>query len=80
MDDYEANHHVTPAPAPQQEEENDDAQAPDEEVMPDPGVLPDSVMGIESPESMDSMVNQRANEAIRMAKEWAKQQIDNLGK
>ncbi len=80
MDDYEANHHVTPAPAPQQEEENDDAQAPDEEVMPDPGVLPDSVMGIEIPEGMDSMVNQMANEAIRMAKEWAKQQIDNLGK
>lgn len=80
MDDYEANHHVAPAPAPQQEEENDDAQTPDEEVMPDPGVLPDSVMGIEIPEGMDSMVNQMANEAIRMAKEWAKQQIDNLGK
>lgn len=80
MDDYEANHHVAPAPAPQQEEENDDAQTPDEEVMPDPGMLPDSVMGIEIPEGMDSMVNQMANEAIRMAKEWAKQQIDNLGK
>ena len=80
MDDYEANHHVAPAPAPQQEEENDDAQNPDEEVMPDPGMLPDSVMGIEIPEGMDSMVNQMANEAIRMAKEWAKQQIDNLGK
>ena len=80
MDDYEANHHVVPAPAPQQEEENDDAQTPDEEVMPDPGMLPDSVMGIEIPEGMDSMVNQMANEAIRMAKEWAKQQIDNLGK
>jgi hypothetical protein len=26
------------------------------------------------------MVNQMANEAIRMAKEWAKQQIDNLGR
>ena len=37
-------------------------------------------MGIEVPEGMDSMVNQMANEAIRMAKEWAKQQIDNLGK
>ena len=80
MDDYEANHHVAPAPAPQQEEENDDAQTPDEEVMPDPGMLPDSVMGIEIPEGMDSMVNQMANEAIRMAKQWAKQQIDNLGK
>ena len=36
-------------------------------------------MGIEIPEGMDSMVNQMATEAIRMAKEWAKQQIDNLG-
>ena len=37
------------------------------------------LMGIEIPEGMDSMVNQMANEAIRMAKEWAKQQIDKLG-
>ena len=36
--------------------------------------------GIEVPEGMDSMMNQMATEAIRMAKEWAKQQIDNLGK
>jgi len=78
MDDYEANHHITPPPAPQQDE-SDDAQGQDEEVMPDPGMLPDSVMGIEIPEGMDSMVNQMANEAVRMAKEWAKQQIDNLG-
>ena len=79
MDDYEASHHVTPPPAPvQQDEYTDEGQ--DEEAMPDPRVLPDSVMGIEIPEGMDSMVNQMANEAIRMAKEWAKQQIDNLGK
>ena len=78
MDDYEANHHITPPPAPQQDE-SEDAQGEDEEVMPDPGMLPDSVMGIEIPEGMDSMVNQMANEALRMAKEWAKQQIDNLG-
>ena len=77
MDDYEANHHVTPPPAPQQEE-GDESQ--DEEVMPDPGLVPDSVMGIEVPEGVDSMVNQMANEAIRMAKEWAKQQIDQLGR
>ncbi len=78
MDDYEANHHITPppAPAPQNDE---DADAQDEEDMTDPRMLPDSVMGIEIPEGMDSMVNQMANEAIRMAKEWAKQQIDNLG-
>lgn len=79
MDDYEANHPriLPPAPAPQ----NDSDDPMDEEdVMPDPGMLPDSVMGIEIPEGMDSMVNQMANEAIRIAKEWAKQQIDNLGK
>jgi hypothetical protein len=78
MDDYEANHPRIAPPTVQQDEENDDPQ--DEEVMPDPRVLPDSVMGIEIPEGMDSMVNQMATEAIRMAKEWAKQQIDNLGK
>ena len=78
MDDYEANHHITPPPAPRQDE-SDDAQGQDEEVVPDPSMLPDSVMGIEIPEGMDSMVNQMANEAVRMAKEWAKQQIDNLG-
>ena len=78
MDEYEAKHNITPppAPAPQADE---DADAQDEEDMTDPRILPDSVMGIEIPEGMDSMVNQMANEAIRMAKEWAKQQIDNLG-
>ena len=78
MDEYEAKHNITPppAPAPQTDE---DAAAQDEEDMTDPKILPDSVMGIEIPEGMDSMVNQMANEAIRMAKEWAKQQIDNLG-
>ena len=78
MDEYEAKHNITPppAPAPQTDE---DADAQDEEDMTDPRILPDSVMGIEIPEGMDSMVNQMANEAIRMAKEWAKQQIDNLG-
>ena len=77
MDDYEANHpHIAP-PTVQQDENNDEPQ--DEEAMPDPRMLPDSVMGIEIPEGMDSMVNQMATEAIRMAKEWAKQQIDNLG-
>ena len=79
MDEYEAKHNITPppAPAPQNDE---DANAQEEEDMTDPRMLPDSVMGIEIPEGMDSMVNQMANEAIRMAKEWAKQQIDNLGK
>ncbi|MBR3452142.1 MAG: DUF4339 domain-containing protein [Muribaculaceae bacterium] len=78
MDDYEANHHITPPPAPvPQTDEEADAQT--EEDMTDPRMLPDSVMGIEIPEGMDSMVNQMANEAVRMAKKWAKQQIDNLG-
>ena len=81
MDDYEANHRITPPPAPQQQEgEDPQDQNQDEEMVPDPRMLPDSVMGIEIPEGMDSMVNQMANEAVRMAKEWAKQQIDNLGK
>ena len=79
MDDYESRHNVTPPPAPQpQQEEEEDAYTGEEDN--DPMGLPDSIMGIEVPEGMDSMVNQMANEAIRMAKEWAKQQIDNLGK
>ena len=78
MDDYESNHRITPPPAPvPQTDEEADAQT--EEDMTDPRMLPDSVMGIEIPEGMDSMVNQMANEAVRMAKKWAKQQIDNLG-
>ena len=76
MDEYESKRGITPPPAPAPQ--NEDSQ--DEEAMPDPGVLPDSIMGIQIPDGMDSMVNQMANEAIRMAKEWAKQQIDNLGK
>lgn len=79
MDDYESRHNVTPPPAPQpQQEEEEDAYTGEKDN--DPMGLPDSIMGIEVPEGMDSMVNQMANEAIRMAKEWAKQQIDNLGK
>lgn len=78
MDDYEANHHITPPPAPVPQTD-EDADAQTEEDMTDPRMLPDSVMGIEIPEGMDSMVNQMANEAVRMAKKWAKQQIDNLG-
>ncbi len=80
MDDYESRHQsiTPPAPAPVPQDDEDDGQ--DEGVVPDERMLPDSVMGIEVPEGMDSMVNQMANEAIRMAKEWAKQQIDNMGK
>ena len=77
MDDYESKHPQVAPPAPDPQYDEGDEQ--DEEVMPDPRMMPDSIMGIEVPEGMDSMVNQMANEAIRMAKEWAKQQIDNLG-
>ena len=80
MDDYEAHHKITPPPAPAPQNDEGDEPQDEEEVMPDPRMLPDSIMGFEIPEGMDSMVNQMANEAIRMAKEWAKQQIDNLGK
>lgn len=76
MDDYEARHNVTPAPAPVPQQDEDQ---PDEDATVDP-ILPDSVMGIEVPDGLDSMVNQIADEAIRMAREWAKQKIDNLGK
>ena len=81
MDDYEARNHVTPPPTPQTQQDEDAEEYPgDEDAASDPMALPDSIMGIEVPEGLDSMVNQMANEAIRMAKEWAKQQIDNLGK
>ena len=81
MDDYEARHKVTPPPTPQPQQDEEGEGYPEEDnATNDPMALPDSIMGIEIPEGMDSMVNQMANEAIRMAKEWAKQQIDNLGK
>ncbi|MBQ9822422.1 MAG: DUF4339 domain-containing protein [Muribaculaceae bacterium] len=79
MDDYEANHRIAPPPAPAPQNEEGEEPQDEEGMAPDPGLLPDSFMGIEIPEGMDSMVNQMATEAIRMAKEWAKQQIDNLG-
>ena len=82
MDDYESRNHVTPPPAPQPQQDEESEGYPDEEdaITNDPMALPDSIMGVEIPEGMDSMVNQMANEALRMAKEWAKQQIDKLGK
>jgi hypothetical protein len=77
MDDYEARHNVTPPPVPVPQQDEDQQ---DEDATVDPMTLPDSIMGIEVPDGLDSMVNQMADEAIRMAKEWAKQKIDNLGK
>jgi hypothetical protein len=81
MDDYESRNHVAPPPTTQpQQDEEEEGIPEDEDATNDPMALPDSVMGIEIPDGMDSMFDQMANEAIRMAKEWAKQQIDNLGK
>ena len=81
MDDYESRNHVTPPPAPQPQLDEEEEGLPEEDAITnDPMALPDSIMGVEIPEGMDSMVNQMANEALRMAKEWAKQQIDKLGK
>ena len=80
MDDYESRHGVTPPATPQPQQDEDESTAEEEDATVDPMALPDSIMGIEVPDCMDSMFNQMANEAIRMAKEWAKQQIDQLGK
>lgn len=80
MDDYESRNQISPpAQQQQQDEENGDEQEEDPAAI-DPTVLPDSIMGIEVPDGLDTMFNQMANEAIRMAKEWAKQQIDQLGR
>ena len=63
-----------PQPAP----DADDVYADDEDATDDRIILPDSVFGIDVPEGLDSTANELAKEAIRMAKEWAKQQIDKL--
>ncbi len=41
-------------------------------------ILPDTIMGIEVPDEVDSLVNDVTDDAIRAAKEWAKQQFDEL--
>lgn len=41
-------------------------------------ILPDTIMGIEVPDEIDSLVDDMANEAIHAAKEWLKQEIDEL--
>lgn len=63
-DDYEAQNSILPS--------NDQDEASD------PNLLPDTIMGIEIPDEVDSFVNGVANDAIRAAKEWAKRQIDEL--
>ena len=79
MDDYEARNQITPPAQPQQPQGDENGEDEEDPAAIDPTVLPDSIMGIEVPDGLDTMFNQMANEAIRMAKEWAKKQIDQLG-
>jgi hypothetical protein len=70
LDDSEAHLNIPPlpAPAPQSgDEESEDSTWNDEAVV-------DSILGLEVPPEVDTLVG----EAIRMAKEWAKRQIDEL--
>jgi len=70
---------ILPTPAPQQTQPSYGDEE-EEQDMVDPQILPDSILGVEVPEGMDSMLNSLANDVVRAAKEWAKNQIDNLGK
>lgn len=81
MDDLDLRSNSVQAPQiqmPQPAPDADDVYADDEDATDDRIILPDSVFGIEVPEGLDSTANELAKEAIRMAKEWAKQQIDKL--
>ena len=79
LDDYEANNGFFSKKAPQPGSAPDDEAGDADAATPDPSLLPDSVMGVGVPDEVDTLFNQMANEAIRVAKEWAKQQIDQLG-
>jgi len=88
MDKYEDdNRGILPPPVTQQDEEDqqDEGMPQDEDsndptmAAPDP-TLPDSILGVAVPQEMDSLARQMASEAINMAKEWAKKQIDEFGK
>ena len=79
MDDYESRNQITPPAQPTQPQGEENGDEEEDPAVIDPNMVPDSIMGIEVPDGMDTMFNQMANEAIRMAKEWAKQQIDQLG-
>jgi len=70
---------IAPRPAPQPDEPGA-ADEEDQSMPADPMVVPDSIMGVEVPEGVDSALNGLANEVIRAAKEWAKDQIDRIGK
>ena len=79
MDEYESRNQITPPAQPTQPQGEENGDEEEDPAVIDPNMVPDSIMGIEVPDGMDTMFNQMANEAIRMAKEWAKQQIDQLG-
>ncbi|MBR5685432.1 MAG: DUF4339 domain-containing protein [Muribaculaceae bacterium] len=74
LDDQEAKNSIFPSATPKSADADQD-----EEAVVAPNVLPDSIMGVEVPDEMDTLFNEMANEAVRMAKEWAKRQIDELG-
>ena len=74
LDEQEAKNSIFPSTVTKS------ADADQEEEAVAPNVLPDSIMGVEVPDEMDTLFNEMANEAVRMAKEWAKRQIDELGK
>ncbi len=77
LDSHESNNRaiVPPMPAPQ----NDEEVLPDEEATPsNSSIMPDSIMGVEVPKELDTLVNNMVNEGVRQAKEWAKRQIDEL--
>jgi len=84
MDKYEAEHPSILPPTTTQPDNDDDSDDGIDEDDTDPvfipDQLPDSILGVAVPEGMDTMVRQMADEAVRMAKEWAKKQIDELGK
>lgn len=66
---------ITTPPTPRQQ---DDAAVPDEETSNMPSVLPDSIMGVEVPRELDTLMNSMVEEGVRQAKEWAKRKIDEL--
>ena len=76
LDSQESKNKAIVPPANSQQ--NDDQGSTDDDDSNSPSILPDSVMGIEVPEELDSLMNDMVNEGIRQAKEWAKRQIDEL--
>jgi len=81
MDQREQEHSsIVPPTSPRYDNDSTNDEDSDPNSPFGINALPDSIIGIEIPDEMDSMFNEMANEAIRMAKEWAKKQIDEFGK